>query len=327
MSNKKLQGSDPRIVLGSILELDLSKCAVTVCLASLSTDGDAPKFEKLQLSDDLTGDFRDIVQAILAKRKKDAERGDLVLRAYDAGSKPDPHEVEHVDLSEHDTIKNQIASLSSLADLGVFAVSDDFVSGLRFYVIVIQAEHSSPIYCFRSYSPKKELRRSPIIAAILSRGTFDRVRKPLFLFDQHIDCMSRNGEMFVFNKDKFQKIFRFFEMVLKTAKATLRTIKARVPISNFSEFEKACEGHLQMLAKLKNIATKEYLMRITIADIKKVIKEFPQLGIKTTKSDGKEMLVFDPLDKWALLRLLDDDYLKSLMTGQNYEVTGKRSRQ
>ena len=36
------------------------------------------------------------------------------------------------------------------------------------------------------------------------------------------------------------------------------------------------------------------------------------------------MLLFDPSDKWALLRLLDDDYLKSIMTGENYEVTGKR---
>ncbi len=48
------------------------------------------------------------------------------------------------------------------------------------------------------------------------------------------------------------------------------------------------------------------------------------LPIQTTRKDGKEMLLFDPSDKWSLLRLLDDDYLESLMTGQNYEVTGKR---
>lgn len=130
--------------------------------------------------------------------------------------------------------------------------------------------------------------------------------------------------MFVFNKDAFQKIFRFFEMVLKSAKATLRTIKTRVPILNFDDFENACEGHLQMLAKLKNIAGKPYLSKITMADIKKVMKEFPKLTVATVQKNGKEMLVFDPSDKWALLRLLDDDYLKSVMTGENYEVSGKR---
>jgi hypothetical protein len=41
-------------------------------------------------------------------------------------------------------------------------------------------------------------------------------------------------------------------------------------------------------------------------------------------ADSRASPDYDPADKWALLRLLDDDYLKSLMTDQNYEVTGKR---
>jgi hypothetical protein len=61
-----------------------------------------------------------------------------------------------------------------------------------------------------------------------------------------------------------------------------------------------------------------------IADIKKLLKHFPNLGLKTVQKNGKEMLVFDPKDKWALLRLLDDDYLDSVLTGEKYEVTGKR---
>jgi hypothetical protein len=48
------------------------------------------------------------------------------------------------------------------------------------------------------------------------------------------------------------------------------------------------------------------------------------LGIKTQKVDGQEMLVFDPKDRWAILKLLDDDYLESALTEQQYEVTGKR---
>jgi hypothetical protein len=51
------------------------------------------------------------------------------------------------------------------------------------------------------------------------------------------------------------------------------------------------------------------------------------LGIKIAEKNGKESLVFDPKNKWALLRLLDDDYLGSRLTGQKYEVTGKRPYQ
>lgn len=82
-----------------------------------------------------------------------------------------------------------------------------------------------------------------------------------------------------------------------------------------------------MQVKLNNIAGKSDLKKITIAKIKKVLKEFPKLKVQIKKDEGKEMLVFDPSDKWALLRLLDDDYLKSLMTDKNYEVTGKREYQ
>jgi hypothetical protein len=80
---------------------------------------------------------------------------------------------------------------------------------------------------------------------------------------------------------------------------------------------------LQKQVKLRNISERPYLKNITINDLKKVIQQF-RLPIKTTKKDGKEVLVYDPADRWALLRRLDDDHLRSLVTNQNYEVTGKR---
>jgi hypothetical protein len=37
-----------------------------------------------------------------------------------------------------------------------------------------------------------------------------------------------------------------------------------------------------------------------------------------------DFFLYDPADKWVLLKLLDDNYLWSLMTDMAYEVTGKR---
>jgi len=324
MSGTKSAVPDPKLILDEILALDLRACAVTVCLASVSKANGELKLQKLQITDDLTEDFRSVPQAVFAARRKDATTNDLELRPYDPGSKPEQHEVEFIDLAKHKSIDEQIALLSSLADLEVFTQAEEFVSGLRFYVIIVQCKGGEPLYCFRIYSQKKELSRSAFFAALFMEGHYDRVRDPVFLFDQHIDCFSKNGVAFILNKNNFQNIFRYFEMVLKTARATLKTIKARVPIYNFDDFQKACEGHFQMLAKLKNIAEKPYLDTITMTDIKKVMKEFPNLHVKIANKKGTEMLVFEPSNKWALLRLLDDDYLKSLMTGEGYEVTGKR---
>jgi hypothetical protein len=57
--------------------------------------------------------------------------------------------------------------------------------------------------------------------------------------------------------------------------------------------------------------------------MKKVIQK-NNLPVKIVETDGKEMLLYDPADKWVLLKLLDDDYLWSLMTEQSYEVNAKR---
>lgn len=246
-----------------------------------------------------------------------------MLHRYAAGSKLASHEVEHLDLSNHEEIKHQIPGLSSLASLPLFDGGDDFVDGLRFYVIVLKTPNSGPIYCFRVYSPKKELSRSTLFGALLARGQFDAVRNPLFLFDQHVDCVCHGDTLFILNKSNFQKVFRFFEMVLGAARKTLETIRARVPIAGFDKFQAACEGHLQKLAKLKNIADNPELKKITMAQLRKVIQEF-KLPIEIRKEAGKEMLVFDPRDPWALLHLLDQDYLKSPMTGNRFEVSGKR---
>jgi hypothetical protein len=327
MSPPRSPMSGEKSALNEILQVDPTECLVSVCLAAVTGSDNPLVFEKLQLSDDLTNDFRGVARKMIEKHKANNENGDLVLRRYDAGSKPEPFEVEHVNLSDHDTIKDQISSLSSIVNLGTFDGRDEFVTGLRFYVIILQPRQADPVYCFRSYSPKKELGRSSLFGALLSSGHFDRVRQPMFLFDQNIDCVSRGDDMFIFNKDRFQKIFRFFEMVLKAAKVTLRTIKATIPIANYDEFEAACIGHLQMQAKLKNIAGKSDLGKIKMANIKKVLRGFPGLNVEIQRKNGKEMLIFDPSDKWALLRLLDDDYLKSLMTDKNYEVTGKREYQ
>ena len=41
-----------------------------------------------------------------------------------------------------------------------------------------------------------------------------------------------------------------------------------------------------------------------------------------TTSDGQEQLVFqtDPEHRWRILKLVDDDYLRSSMTDHRYEV-------
>lgn len=310
-------------ILDEVLGIDLNSCDVQLCLASL-LKGDIPEFQRVTISKDIAQEFRNVVVNALVKRKRETENGDLVLHQYDAISKLDPHEIEYIKLDQHKSIQAQIESLSKLPALNVFREEKDFVANLRFYVILLTPGNGKAIYLFRSYTPRMQLSRSKKFAIMMRNGQYDRCEDNLFLFDRGIDCMVCDGYLFIFGKDMFQKIFQFYEVLIKTARTTLKTIKAHIPIDDFDAFEQACEGHLQKIAKLKNIASKPYLKDLTLTDIKKAIQKY-KLPIKTTGTGKNEKLHFDASDKWAILRLLDDDYLESVMTGKRYEVNSKRS--
>lgn len=310
--------------LKALLDINHKECEVQVCMAALVGDNGIPEFQLVSLGKDVAAEFGAIVGEHIARRKKDLGQDNLVLHSYEPGSKLDLHEIEYISLSDQSSIANQIKSLSDLSDLDTFDANDAFLKALRFYVIILRPKQGEPALCFRSYSSKKELDRSRLFAITLQKGHYDKLRDKVFLFDKYIDCIAYKNNIFILNKDKFQKVFKFYEELVKVADSVLQEIESCIPIDDFGAFRAACSGHLQKIAKLKNIANKPYLKDLTIHTIKEVIQRY-NLPIKTAGNGDDEKLHYDASDKWAILRLLDDDYLESVMTKTRYEVNSKRS--
>jgi hypothetical protein len=318
---------DPEESLKEIFNLDFSACDLAVCLASFEKDSSEPKLEKLQLLGDVSNVFRSIVLFNLERHKTDSERR---LLKYYFDTKSAANEIEYLHLNEapYDIIKQQIDGLSKPL-IGIEAYEEDktFLKGVRFYIIVVQPPShrgEEPICFFRSYTQKNKLRRGTFAVVWSGRG-YDRVEaEKVFLFDNDIDCMSRGDLMYVFDKDTFHQMFRFFEELEKTAVESLNKIK-HIPIAHFAEFEEACRKNPLKAAKLRSIAEKPYLQMLTIDKLKRFIKKrHLDMKIETDEDTGQEMLVYDARSSWKLLKLLDDDYLLSELTEHSYEVNGKR---
>jgi hypothetical protein len=321
--NPKVKANDAETALKQIAGVQPSDCDVFLTLASLS-DEHVPEFQRVVISKAVAREFRDLARNALKGLSKSCDSDDLVLREYDPGTLLESHEVESFRLSDDDPVANQIRAIGDPRKLGKFGEDDDFIEKLRFYVTTLKPKSGKPIMLFRLYSRKKELGRSTLFAITRGKGQYDTVNKTMFLFDQIVDCVVCGDWLFVLNKDRFQKIFRYYEELARTAKETLKVIEAHVPIDDFPGFQKACEGQLQRLAKVRNIANRPYLKNLTIDILKKVIVDF-NLPIKTVGTGQDEKIKYDPSDKWAILRLLDDDYLKSVMTGLQYEANSKRA--
>ncbi len=312
-------------VLDGILQLDLNSCTMTVCLASIAKNEAVPSFERLRIAEELAEEFRTIIRNHLKEYEEKLKQDKLPFSEFNVESEDIPFEDEgeRFSLAEYSYILEQLTPLETLTGIDVFQEDEHFVSGLRFYVIIVQPLIGDPVSFFRAHSAKGVLTRSRKFAIWNDRGSYNRVNTPIILIDEKIDCMSRSGLMFVLNKPSFQNIFRFFEEVQRTAKVTLSTIKQYIPIHNFEEFERDCERHLWKLRKLGNMASKPYLNRINIEHIEHTINKH-HLSVRIDEVEGRKMIVYDPKDKWVLLRLLDDDYLWSTLTEQGYEVNGKK---
>lgn len=313
----------PNDAFDDLLRLDLDACRLAVCLASCPKGAETPQFEYLQVTDALLGTFREVACDTLTTLGADWRAGDLVVRSYASESKPDGEEIEHLDLAAHPLLQKQLASLSQVFTLNVFEADAAFIAHLRFYAILATPPTGEPVAFLRIYTPKKELTRSRLFAAFFRDGQYDTVREPVFLFDSHLDCIARGDDLYILNKSNFQSMFRFFELVRRNAQQALATLRERLPIGNFEQFARDCEGHLIKLVKLQNIAAKPYLARITITDLRRVITRH-SLRLEIQEIEGREVVVYDPVDKWALLKLLDDDYLHSRLTNLDYEANGKR---
>jgi hypothetical protein len=260
--------------------------------------------------------------------KKLEQKRDLVLREYVVETKPDEYEIEYLDISksEYETISKQIKPILSFQDMGTFQDEKWFVSNLRFYVIKVTPLTGKSIYFYRAYTPKKILSKSPFFAMWRGTNEYDRLKEAVFLFDNHLDCISDGNFMFLLKKENFHYIFHFLDEIKKSAEEALLLIKELIPIVNFDKFACDCKSHPSKLRKLKNISAQPYLHLITIDDIKNVILENNLQNIRIDIVDGKEMLRYDPFDPYGILKLLDDDYLQSIMTNRSYEVNAKRGR-
>ncbi|WP_128911003.1 Kiwa anti-phage protein KwaB-like domain-containing protein [Granulicella sibirica] len=275
--------------------------------------------QRLNLDDGLAADFRSVAQDACSYIL-----GALRLRAYDPGYKPEPDELSYIDLANDADLATRIQELTRVQQAELFVEDDAVIDALRFYSIVISPSARRHAVFLRSYSPKKELSRKTGFAAILGRGHYNKVETKIFLFDWKVDCFAWGGYLFIPNVSSFQRIFKYFEGLRAKAQETLDTILAQIPVSNADDFRNACIGQIQMISKLAQIARKPYLPAVTIADLRRTINEF-DLDVQIAEIDGEERLVFEgaPAKRWLILKLLDDNYLGSVMTTLKYEVNSK----
>lgn len=323
-----MDSGEVSVILDEIVGLQAEQCEATVYLATEDRKTRQISYASLTLSGPLADKFKQLAISRLHNIAELNANGDLQLRPLANVAKMDDFDVDWLDISLLPAIKSRVEGVpQQIAQVPVFIESDhELPAALKYYVLALQpqAQGSERVLFFRKFNPKYELRRSKLFGIVYANGVFDQLTQPAMLFDDHFDCFCRGDAMFVQRKPDFQTIFGYFEQLQQKASACLQKINSVIPISNFSEFALSCGSHKQKWMKLANINDSPYLQSVTIADLKKVIEKFSLVGVRIVMHDGEEHLEFDPKNRWVILKLLDDDYLSSVMTDSAYEVSSKR---
>jgi hypothetical protein len=278
-----------------------------------------PEGRVLNLAADAEAFFRDTVRTQVV----DAIPG-WSLRKLDPVYKPDKGTVEWATAADVEALAAAVASFSHLSPLAAFRPGDeDYKRRLSYWVCVLSAGARQAFF-FRAFTASAELSRKARTALTSRDGTFTKVEEEIFLFEERIDCIVFGDYLYVIRKDPYRRIFEQLEQVRRAARRAAEKLHERVPIANLAAFADACAAQPTMADKIIAVTTRDYFGALTIDLLKPVIAEF-KLAIPVTTQDGREQLVFetDPERRWRIVKLVDDDYLKSSMTGHRYEANSK----
>jgi hypothetical protein len=306
--------------LSDFLTEQLSLEAATV--AKATKDGHPPETRTLSLADSAEKFFADII----TQRIKDKlDPLTWSVKKLDPTYKPDPDELEWQRTKELDPVVYATDKLKNLSPLAPFDGADEkYKRRLIYWAVVLTASDGRKAFFFRSFTASAEIKRKRGAALVSRQGSFSRVEESIFLFDDGIDCFVFGDFVYIIRKRDFRRIFDQVSTVLRHARRAARDLHAKVPIANFAEFERACGSDSRLADKVLAVRNRDYFDQLSYTMLKPVINEFT-LGIQTMTVAGKNQLVFrtEPDHRFRILKLVDDDYLRSSMTKRRYEVNSK----
>lgn len=290
-------------------------------IARASGDG-APELRALSLADDAETFFADVI------RDRVSDHLDPLtwsVKKLDPLYKPDADEIEWQELDAVDPVAYAVGKLDNLSAVGPFDGSDEaYKRRLSYWAAVLTHDDGRKAFFFRSFTAAAELKRKRGAALVSRHGTFTVVEESIFVFDDQIDCFVFGDYLYVVRKRDFRRIFDQLAAVLRRAKRAARDLHGKVPIANFVAFEQACASDSRLADKILAVRQRDYFDQLSYAMLEPVIAEF-SLNIPMTEVDGETQLVFrtEPDQRFRILKLVDDDYLRSSMTDHRYEVNSK----
>lgn len=273
----------------------------------------------------LTAAFR----ASMRSAGEDASR--LVIVPYEAGRLLEAHEVFYLPLGNLPMLQRLLRQVTVPAGIQIYDPGHD-KERPRLSVVSLSQSRGATVHFLRSLSPQFRLMTGKFVAAVLGEGAYNRFEEEVLLFDRFVDALCVGEHVFIIRAAAFERMFGYLEELRALAGQTFDTVTAELHIAGLQLLRDNCTSDVNMMRKVASIASRmrsdpRHLAAMTMQRLLAFIDAHPQLASQVlVQGEGPAReLVFesDLAGRWRILKLLDDDYLKSDLTEIDYEANSK----
>ncbi|GAA4545015.1 Kiwa anti-phage protein KwaB-like domain-containing protein [Pseudonocardia xishanensis] len=212
--------------------------------------------------------------------------------------------------------------------------SDEFhTRNLKLTVTTTQtSEPSNPTKAtfFRITRPSAVLEERDGLAAWFNGSAFDRLDNDIVVFNDRVDAISVDGYTFFMNVHNFVRAFQFVDQMKQAARETFDLVLADLQFEDRESFRRVATTDLTMITKMTSIQRKmeaypRYREALKMESLLEFVDKNPYIEIEFDGegSDRKFRFSNNPRARFKILKLLDDDYLRSNLTEFDYEVDSK----
>ena len=168
--------------------------------------------------------------------------------------------------------------------------------------------------------------------ALLPRGgVYAEIDEEIIYYEPRFDALVVGDQVAVTATTTIQSKLGSPERARQLATKTFASVTSKLAIDGIDALRDAATKEPNMLAKMASIARTldadpEYAKLLTTPRLADFLAQNPQINIEVTGTGDSRSLVFDPRsqNRYAILKLIADDYLHSTLSGRNYEAGSKQ---
>lgn len=238
-------------------------------------------------------------------------------------------ERDYIEIIKKEDVPYLSGMMISTADPKLDTIGEDHFDKIWGYMVRIENKDEI-LFLFKKYTPKKLLEKGKI-PMVCRQGHFEKLESQIVAIEDNYDAallIKENRKdriaaepfmLLIFNKSQFESLFSFMEFYKKVVEDKFNYIKDKALFDDTGKLIKCCQNDARKIRKLARIINNGLFESMNLDKIKANAEAF-NLKIEF---DGDWKIKINELQIWEILKILDDDYVKSEITDHRYEAHAK----